>query len=178
MPVRHAMLGLLYWKSMHGYLLRKHAQEFSWIYPMSNTNVYPALHSLEQDGFVTHDSEIFDGRARKVYAITESGTLELARWLGDPAPQQLRFRDALLLKISMMGDTTIPDAHKWIETALGELNEQIEASERELKEHSLGRYTYLSMEYGIDMMRLRARFLQKVLDAKSHLDGSEQPRTS
>jgi PadR family transcriptional regulator AphA len=165
MPVRHAMLGLLHWKPMHGYLLRKHAQEFSWIYPMSNTNVYPALHSLEQDGFVEHDSQIFDGRARKVYSITKSGTEELGRWLGDSEPPKVSFRDSLLLKISMMGNTTVPESRPWLHETIDQLRSEIESADRELKSREMGRYTYLVMEHGIDMMRQRLCFLEKVLDA-------------
>ena len=170
------MLGLLYTNPMHGYLLRKQAQEFSWIYPMSNTNVYPALHSLEQDGFVKHDSEIFDGRARKVYSITEPGREEFGRWLADPSPQKSNFRDVLLLKISMMGDVPIPGARPWIQSNLDQLDIDIENSDRAVKEAEMGRYTRLAMEYGVDMLRQRARFLQKVLDAAEETTESVEKR--
>ena len=42
--------------------------------------LYPALHALERDGWITGEWEIPDSdRPRKVYTITEAGTTELAR---------------------------------------------------------------------------------------------------
>jgi DNA-binding PadR family transcriptional regulator len=165
MPVRHTMLGLLSWKPMHGYLLRQHAQAFDWIYPMTNANIYPALHSLEKDGLVKHESEIHEGRARKVYSITQAGIAELRRWLADDAPQKLTFRDTLLLKISMMGDRTMEKASGWIEREAEELRDEIERNDLAVKREPLPKYTKLVMEYGIDLLRLRLRFFERVLDA-------------
>lgn len=40
--------------------------------------LYPALHKLEAEGLVTTESEIVEGRARKYYALTQSGQTEAA----------------------------------------------------------------------------------------------------
>ena len=99
MAVKHTLLGLLSWKPMHGYRLRKVAQAYSWMYPMTNASVYPALHELERDGFIEHDSEVHTGRARKVYRITDVGRSELRRWLSMSPDADSSIRDPLLLKV-------------------------------------------------------------------------------
>lgn len=44
--------------------------------------LYPALHALERDGWITGEWEIQDGeRPRKVYTLTPAGTEELDRRL-------------------------------------------------------------------------------------------------
>jgi DNA-binding PadR family transcriptional regulator len=164
MPLRHTLLGLLHWQPMHGYLLRQHAKEYSWIYPMTNASIYPALHGLEEDGFITHRSEIHNGRARKVYQITAGGRGELHRWLIEPTPQGISFRDHLLLKIAMQSDETIGSARAWIDDALSDLHKEYAHYRSELdRDSSLARYTRLAMEYGLEMVELRMRFLERIL---------------
>lgn len=164
MPLRHTLLGLLHWAPMHGYLLRQHAREYSWIYPMTNANIYPALHSLEQGGFVTHETEIHNGRARKTYQISRAGREELGRWLIDPTAQDLTFRDQMLLKISMLSDRALEGAKVWIEASLQKLRAEVaEADENLANAGEMSTYTRLTMEYGVDMMRLRIQFLELVL---------------
>ncbi|RYG37731.1 PadR family transcriptional regulator [bacterium] len=44
--------------------------------------LYPLLHELEKDGFISSDWEILPGeRPRRVYTLTESGSTELERRL-------------------------------------------------------------------------------------------------
>jgi DNA-binding PadR family transcriptional regulator len=165
MPLRHTLLGLLHWQPMHGYRLRKHAKEYSWIYPMTNASIYPALHGLENDGFISHHSEIHNGRARKVYEITDSGRAELRSWLIDPTPHGMTFRDHMLLKIAMQTDDTIRYARLWIEEALLDLRKEYDHYRNELEaDESLARYTRVAMQYGLEMVELRVRFFEQVLE--------------
>ena len=42
--------------------------------------LYPALHALERDGWISGEWEILEGeRPRKIYTITAAGTVELER---------------------------------------------------------------------------------------------------
>lgn len=151
---------------MHGYLLRQHAKEYSWIYPMTNASIYPALHNLEEEGFVVHESEIHNGRARKVYSITEAGRAELGKWLVDPTAQSMTFRDQVLLKLSMQSDETMRYARTWVQLAVEQLREEVEHYDLQLKDkEDMGKYTLIAMEYGVDQLRLRIRFLERVMDA-------------
>lgn len=156
---------------MHGYLLRRYARKYSWMYPMSNANIYPALHSLEADGFVTHESAIHNGRVRKTYQILEAGREELRRWLLDPAEQEQSYRDQLLLKVAMLSEETIPGARQWIEDSLAECRRQLEEDEDRLDADAFSnRYTLATREYAADLIRLRAQFLERVLAIADHRD--------
>jgi len=48
--------------------LRRHG------YSISSGTLYPILHSLEEDGYLTRRDEVVDGKVRKYYRITEKGT--------------------------------------------------------------------------------------------------------
>ena len=177
MPLRHTLLGLLDWQPMHGYRLRQHAKEYSWIYPMTNASIYPALHGLEEDGFITHHSEIHNGRARKVYEITGEGRSELRRWLEDPTSQSASFRDQLVLKVAMQSDETIRVSRTWLEEAITALDDEIEKQDQGLGGSvDSAKYAQLAADYGTEMLRLRRRFLEQVL-AEASL-AAEQPRSA
>ena len=164
MAVRHTLLGLLSWEPMHGYRLRKVAQEYSWMYPMTNASIYPALHGLEGDGFVEHDTEVHNGRARKVYRITHGGRSELRRWLGEAPEFESASRDQMLLKISMLDDTVLPMAYNWLESAACTVREEIASTLNENGADAPGQYGHLTREYGLELLRVRLRFLERVLD--------------
>jgi DNA-binding PadR family transcriptional regulator len=47
--------------------LRRHG------YLISSGTLYPILHSLEKDGYLTRRDEVVSGKVRKYYRITEKG---------------------------------------------------------------------------------------------------------
>jgi len=47
--------------------LRRHG------YLISSGTLYPILHSLEEDGYLTRRDEVVSGKVRKYYKITEKG---------------------------------------------------------------------------------------------------------
>ncbi|PXF62130.1 MAG: PadR family transcriptional regulator [Candidatus Methanogaster sp.] len=47
--------------------LRRHG------YLISSGTLYPILHSLEEDGYLTRRDEVVNGKVRKYYRITEKG---------------------------------------------------------------------------------------------------------
>ncbi len=152
---------------MHGYRLRKHAREYSWMYPMTNASIYPALHQLEKDGFVTHRQEVHNGRARKVYLITDAGRAELSRWLADPPAQDMSLRDEMLLKLSLQHEDTFEKAREWLASNLEGLLAEIDAGERRLKDdEGLSPQTRMVMEFGVEMNRLRAQLYERLLESK------------
>ncbi|MFV9677645.1 MAG: PadR family transcriptional regulator [Methanosarcinales archaeon] len=55
--------------------LRRHG------YSISAGTLYPILHSLEADGYLTRRNEVVNGKVRKYYRITEKGVnaLEAAK---------------------------------------------------------------------------------------------------
>ena len=164
MPLRHTLLGLLDRTPMHGYRLRQHARRFSWIYPMTNASIYPALHSLEQERFVTHHSEVRNGRVRKVYEITESGRRELRTWLAKSLTTASSLHDPMLLQVALQREESVEIARHWLEAAIAELDEQIEHHRLEMQQNvETSDYARLAMEYRADVLGLRRRLLESVL---------------
>jgi DNA-binding PadR family transcriptional regulator len=177
MSLRHTLLGILDWIPAHGYALREMAKGYSWIYPMTNANIYPALRELEGEGFVQHTREIHDGRLRKVYTITDSGRSELRRWLADPAEQRGVFRDPILLKIGMLRPDGVEGTPVWLERELERCLEVAEDADRFLKERrdTLPKYTGLIAEFGQELVHMRARWLARILDEVRDDAGPGQP---
>ena len=166
MSLRHTLLGILDWVPAHGYALREMARGLSWIYPMSNANLYPALRELEAEGFVVHTQEVRDGRLRKVYSVTDAGRAELRRWLADGTRQHGSFRDPTLLKLCFLRPGSLSEARPWIAAEARHCAEVAEQAEAYMKEDGarLPRFTRLVAEHGRDLARLRARWFAQVLD--------------
>lgn len=83
MSIKHAILGLLSWKSATGYELKKIFEESSSMYWSGNNNqIYKALIQLQDEGFVTSKTEHQEGApSKKVYTITDEGIEELKDWV-------------------------------------------------------------------------------------------------
>ena len=76
MNVRTLCLGILSFRQMTGYDIRKLAAEgnFSHFCEANYGSIYPALSQLTKDGFVVFTDEVIDGKPpRKIYSITDKG---------------------------------------------------------------------------------------------------------
>jgi DNA-binding PadR family transcriptional regulator len=87
--LEYKLLGLLARHPMSGYDLASHLkQRFVPFGPISRTQIYPALASLEQQGLVRY--HIVEQHAvrpnKKVYELTEAGRAALQQWVESPTP--------------------------------------------------------------------------------------------
>ena len=83
MSIKYVILGYLSWQPMTGYDVKKIIAE-SEVLPWSanNNQIYRALVSLHEEGWVTKTVEEQDGSPnRHVYAITEAGLAGLKAWV-------------------------------------------------------------------------------------------------
>jgi PadR family transcriptional regulator PadR len=64
-----------------GYKIKKQV-EIDFNVKLRHGALYPTLNSLEEKGFVESSKQKKDGRARKVYAITEKGKIYLQTYYG------------------------------------------------------------------------------------------------
>ncbi len=97
---KFVILGFLDAMPMSGYDIKKiSARSIAHFWNEDYGHIYPTLRSLVAEGFAVKTVEAGDGKPdRHVYAITESGRKELARWLAmDPGRPNLRIE--LLLKV-------------------------------------------------------------------------------
>jgi DNA-binding PadR family transcriptional regulator len=101
MALAHALMSsLLVDGPCSGYDMVKRFDEcISCFWLASHPQIYKELRSMEQQGWVGCETVMQVGRPNKyVYQITETGTAELAAWIGVPS-QPTTIREDLMIKI-------------------------------------------------------------------------------
>ncbi len=83
MSIKYAILGLLSWRSLTGYDLKKMFADSVALYWSGNNNqIYRTLVDLHEEGLVTQEIQQQDNYpARKIYSITEKGISRLKKWV-------------------------------------------------------------------------------------------------
>lgn len=93
MSIEYAILGLLSWRPMTGYDIKKmFAGSAAFYWSGNNNQIYTTLVRLHENGMVTREVEIQeDSPSRKIYSITPKGQAELKNWLfSEPEPPELK----------------------------------------------------------------------------------------
>jgi DNA-binding PadR family transcriptional regulator len=135
MSLKHALLGILTCKPMTGYEVKQFfdssVQHF-WNAELSQ--IYPTLKTLEENGWVDKRIEVQESRPnRKIYAITDSGREEFARWVRQPAPAT-DLRDPFLIKIFFGTEVPLEDVLVLLRREKEEQQKVIAFSETVLRE--------------------------------------------
>ncbi|HYN88139.1 MAG TPA: PadR family transcriptional regulator [Ardenticatenaceae bacterium] len=101
MPVRHAILGLLAQRPMHGYEIdSEFEQGLRRICHVNISQIYAYLKNLEDRGWVRYETVLQERNpAKKVYHLTEEGQAELMHWLSHPVEAERQIRDDFLTKL-------------------------------------------------------------------------------
>lgn len=101
MSIKHAILGLLADKPLHGYELKAAYEEQ--LVAGSSLNygqVYTTLERLTRDGLVGHELVSQTERPdKKVYALTDEGRKQLKEWMSTPSVVDLDLRNETFLKL-------------------------------------------------------------------------------
>lgn len=74
------VLATLAKEDAYGYLLTQKVQE---LFSISENSLYPVLRRLLQDGYVETYNQLYQGRNRKYYTITQTGRARLAEIEGE-----------------------------------------------------------------------------------------------
>ncbi|MCE1253808.1 MAG: PadR family transcriptional regulator [Anaerolineae bacterium] len=93
MSIEYSILGLLSWKPLTGYDLKKIMSDSSLFYWSGNNNqIYRSLLQLYHDGFISQQVQLQESLpAKKIYSITDNGSNELRHWLlTQPSPPEVR----------------------------------------------------------------------------------------
>jgi PadR family transcriptional regulator AphA len=93
MSIDYAILGLLSWRPLTGYDIKKmFAGSAAFYWSGNNNQIYTTLVKLHENGLVTRKVETQeDTPPRKIYSITPKGKAELRKWLlSEPEPPQLK----------------------------------------------------------------------------------------
>ena len=105
MMIDYAILGLLSWKPLTGYDVKRVMQDSPFLYWSGNNNqIYKALMRLLENGFVTNEIQYQESAPnKKIYSITESGMSELLRWVMSEEPEVPEFKKTFLIQLSWAG---------------------------------------------------------------------------
>ncbi|MDP8221781.1 MAG: PadR family transcriptional regulator [Candidatus Lernaella stagnicola] len=177
MSIKYAILGLLQFKEMHGYRIKKLIErDFGFMWTVNYGQIYPALKSMLEDKWVTMSVEAKSNSPdRKLYSITEKGRQEFLSWLGAEPERRLFVRDPFLLRFTFfdLGDKV---------RALEMIDGQIEFYETQLalrKAFTAERqrrdiYVRLATELGI---RFNEMFLDWLRHARGEIEQHGDART-
>ncbi len=154
MTINHAILGILSYQPMTGYDLKKIIQDSTFMHWSGNNNqIYKALVSLLENGFVTNEIRHQEGSpSKKIYTITGKGLDELEEWIAStPAP--VEFKKSFLIQMA------------WADL-LGndELHEVLEKYENEIKLQLIMNREKIRRGIGFAARTEREAFLWKMID--------------
>jgi len=99
--LKYLVMALLAERPRYGYELKRAFEDLlggTWI--LNIGQIYVTLGKLEEDGLI--EAEVVPQQLlpdRKVWALTEIGSKELARWTTDDAGQAIKIRDELYFKV-------------------------------------------------------------------------------
>ena len=101
MSIKHGLLALLERGPMYGYQLRAEFDSSTGAtWPLNVGQVYTTLTRLERDGLVRAEGDP-DTEGRRVYAVTDTGRVEVMTWFSTPVSVRERPRDELAIKLAM-----------------------------------------------------------------------------
>jgi PadR family transcriptional regulator AphA len=96
--IRHLILGLLTRQPMSGYDVKRFLKSLSWLVDSpSFGSIYPTLRALQEDGLVTMEEVLRQGKQpRKIYTITEAGRQALREWADWPTSPDASLKTFLM----------------------------------------------------------------------------------
>jgi DNA-binding PadR family transcriptional regulator len=111
-----AILGLLNWKPMSGYDIKRLVEmALSHFWSESYGNLFPTLNALVEEGLATKRTDPASGaRQRQVYTITSKGRRAFKKWLREPA-SPVQMRNELQLKFFLTSRGSIDDSIRLLE---------------------------------------------------------------
>lgn len=127
MSLRHAILGVLEARPMSGYeLTRFFDTSARWVWSAPQSQIYPLLKKLDDEGLVRGEEQVRGARLRRVrYSLTDRGLDELRAWLrtplDDPNP-----RDPQLLQALFFDLVTPDEADAVLEASIVDLQARVE----------------------------------------------------
>ena len=101
MSIKYAILGLLSWRPLTGYDLKKIFADSVALYWSGNNNqIYRALVELHEEGLVTQEIQHQENYpSRKIYSVTEKGISRLKKWV-QTEPDLPELKNAFLVQLA------------------------------------------------------------------------------
>jgi PadR family transcriptional regulator, regulatory protein AphA len=120
MPARHAILGLLMQRPLHGYDIDGEFEKgLRNICHINISQIYAYLKSMEEQGWIENETIMQKSSPpKKVYHVTPEGRAEMERWLQQPSIAERQMRDELLTKMYFCRFIAPDELHRLIEDQL------------------------------------------------------------
>lgn len=106
MTIDYALLGMLSWKPLSGYDMKRMIQNSPVMYWSGNNNqIYKSLVKLLNQGYVTNTLQYQEGAPdKKIYSLTDSGRNALTEWILGTVPESPEFKKTFLIQLSWAGN--------------------------------------------------------------------------
>jgi DNA-binding PadR family transcriptional regulator len=164
--IKYAILGLLHYKDMHGYKIKRHIErDFGHMWTINYGQIYPNLKQLRKEGLVTVQEVNVAGEKgppRKLYSITPDGKKAFLAWIEEPPERAMLLRDPFLMRFVFFGFGDRSRAVELIEEQIGLYQKQLGKREKNLerwKEHDV--YVRLITQLGVNLNRVLLDWLEK-----------------
>lgn len=190
MSTKDMILGLIKKKPIHGYMLKKHYQEF--VNPdekLNDAKLYPLLREMEEEGLVTRQTENADvGPSRKTISITDKGIEAFDEWMASdsaegysPRPRYDFFRAyPFLTKFTFFYSLDNAAALRKIEGQISlhqaRLDDYCQARKK-MEEKGLEVCKVQALDFGIMHEETMLRWLRQVADYYSSPSGKARKGT-
>ena len=126
MSINHAILGILSFKSVTGYDLKKIIQDSPFMYWSGNNNqIYKSLVELHERGYVTIEiCHQESSPSKKIYTITQEGLSELKRWVSS-TPESPEFKKRFLIQLAWSDQLNTDELNSLLSEYENEIQMQI-----------------------------------------------------
>ena len=163
---RYFVLGLLHQQPMSGYDIKRLLERLNGLIGSSSFgHIYPTLHALLKEGWVTVDVLTRQNRPpRKVYTIKQEGRTALQEWLEQPFPSSPSQKGIVMRLILAHGPP-----HQGLLAHLRQRHAHVTAHRDALKELSgepeqAGRGWQMALDYGLAVADAELCWLDRALD--------------
>lgn len=172
--LRHFVLGLLSRHPMSGYDVKRFLGSLTWLIGKpSFGSLYPALHTLLEDGLVAVEIQPRPGKPdRKIYSITEAGRKTVEDWASQPVGADASLR-AFAMRLLLAGTFSRQTLREHLVQRRVQVAEQQAALQEAVRSESKGTdpEQYLAPDYALVLANAELAWLDKVL---AQLIGSDQ----
>jgi PadR family transcriptional regulator AphA len=150
MSIEHAILGLLSWRPLTGYDIKKMFAGSTALYWSGNNNqIYTTLVKLHKNELVSREIQLQeDSPPRKIYSITAKGQAELKKWLlSEPKPPQVK--NSFLIQLAWADKLSPEELDSLLEKYESEMQMQlsmlqVQAQQRNLSPSGRPRDAYIN----------------------------------
>lgn len=169
MSIKHAVLGLLHYKDMHGYQIKDHIEKnFGYMWTINYGQIYTSLKALVEEGCINLTDVVPSGNGaphKKLYSLTDKGRDEFKSWLKNPPEKQMLLRDPFLMRFIFFGFGNKEDSLNLVEEQIRLYEKQLFRREAKMPRwKNQGMYVRLTAELGLSFNETFLQWLYKVRD--------------